>query len=346
MQRHTLDHPRDLDAQKPWLTPGFEALELSTQLVVREALARGHSVDVLDAASHFLRIRGNGKSEYVRQATRTSADSYVSALIMENKLVTKVLLREAGIRVPEGREYKDVESARRDHSYWAGQSIVVKPNSTNFGIGVTLLPAPFAESAFLHAVEAAFREDEMVLVEELLAGMEYRLLVIGEATRAVLHRVPAHIVGDGQRSIVELVALKNEDPRRGKGYGSPLEKLRTGPEETEFLRAQGLTFDAVPAAGADVALRRNSNISTGGDSIDVTDAMHPGYGDLAVAAAAAVGARITGVDMMVENLAAPPNGTNYGIIELNFNPALHIHDYPHQGTNRKVERHVLDLLEL
>lgn len=329
-----------------WQTPGYDTLELSTQLVIREALRRGHAVDVLDAPSCFIRIRGNGKVEYLRQATRTSADTYVSPLVMENKRVTKLLLREAGIRVPEGGEHESLESARVDFGSFRERGCVVKPNATNFGIGVSLLPAPVREEDYVRAVESALREDDMVLVEELVHGKEYRFLVIGDAIRAVLHRVPAHVAGDGRRTIAELVHEKNADPLRGKGYTSPLERLRMGIEEEAFLHAQGLGFSSVPAAGTEVFLRRNSNISTGGDSLDFTDDVHPGYRDLAVAATAAVGARISGVDMMVGDIRAEPSADNYAVIELNFNPALHIHDFPYRGRNRAVEKHVLDLIGL
>ncbi len=329
-----------------WNTPGYEALELSTQLVIKEALRRGHAVDVLDAPTCFIRLSGNGRTEYVRQATRTAADSYVSALIMENKKVTKQLLREAGLRVPEGRDYKDAAAAHADFASWEGRSIVVKPNSTNFGIGVSLLPTPFTELQYRSAVEAALGEDETILIEELLSGEEYRLLVIGGETRAVLHRIPANVQGDGRQTIAALVAAKNADPLRGKGYKSPLEKIRMGREEEEYLHAQGLDFNSIPAVGARVCLRRNSNISTGGDSLDLTDATHPGYLELAAAATAAVGARISGVDMLIDDVRSAPEAHNYGIIELNFNPALHIHDFPYQGKNREVEKPVLDLLGL
>lgn len=329
-----------------WNTPGFEHLELSTQLVIKEALRRGHAVDVLDAPSNFIRIRGNGRVEYLRQATRTSADTYVGPLIMENKKVTKLLLQEAGIRVPEGRDYQDLDGVRRDFALWRDQGAVLKPNSTNFGIAVAMLPAPIEEGDYRRAAEEALREDDTILVEELIQGKEYRFLVIGDGVRGILHRVPAHVTGDGLRAISELISVKNEDPLRGKGYHSPLEKLRTGKEEEAFLADQGLSFDSVPATGEDVFLRRNSNISTGGDSLDFTDSVHPGYGELAVAAAAAVGARICGVDMLIDDIEAAPAGGNYGVIELNFNPALHIHDFPYRGRNREVEKYVLDLLEL
>lgn len=330
-----------------WTAIGREDLELSTQLVIKEAASRGHTVEVLDAASNFIRITGNGVTEYVRQATRTSADSYVSALIMENKKVTKLLLREAGIRVPEGRDYTSLEAALADWPAWgASAAFVVKPNSTNFGTAVSILTAPISFEDFRRASEAAFKEDDLVLAEEFIPGKEYRFLVIDGLTRAVLHRVGANVVGDGVSTIAELVEAKNADPRRGEGYRRPLEKIVLGEEETIVLAEAGLTAASVSEAGRTVYLRKNSNISTGGDSLDFTDRVHEGYKDLAAASAAAVGARICGVDMMILDVAAEPTGSNYGIIELNFNPALHIHDFPYRGENRGVEKYVLDAIGL
>lgn len=328
-----------------WNAIGREDLELSTQLVIAEAERRGHMVEVLDAPSNFIRISGNGITEYLRQATRTSADTYISALLMENKKVTKHVLGEAGIRVPEGRDYAGLEALLSDWPYWeTREALVVKPNATNFGTAVFIFKRPFCRADFSRAAEAAFREDSIVLVEDFIRGAEYRFLVIDGVTRAVLHRVPANVTGDGVSSVARLIEAKNADPRRGEGYVRPLEKLRLGPEETRYLADRGLSPDSVPEAGLTVYLRENSNISTGGDSLDYTDDVHEGYKDLAVAAAAAAGAKICGVDMMIEDVEAEPTGDNYGIIELNFNPALHIHDFPYRGENRNVERYVLDLL--
>jgi glutamate--cysteine ligase len=336
-----------MESPHEWSVPGYEDLELSTQMLIREAMSRGNEVEVLDRNANFIRITGKGKVEYVRQATRTSQDSYIAPLIMENKKVTKLILDEAGIRVPKGRDYDSLSDMEADWGRWKeARSVVVKPNSTNFGIAVAILAKPFTMEDFLWAGEAAFAEDDCVIAEEYVSGKEYRFLVIDGITRAILHRVPANVTGDGKSTIERLMEKKNEDPRRGEGYRSPLERLREDDEEERFLRAQGLSFSSIPERGKTVYLRKNSNISTGGDSIDFTDTMHPGYKDIAAAAAAAVGAKICGVDMMVSGVDDEPTGTNYGIIELNFNPALHIHDFPHEGKNRAVEKYVLDLLEL
>jgi glutamate--cysteine ligase len=329
-----------------YTTPGYEDLELSMQLLIKEALERGHQVEVLDRAESFVRITGNNRVEYIRQATRTSADTYIAPLVMENKQVTKQILWEAGLRVPEGSVFGSEQEMLRVWPEWKDRAFVVKPNATNFGTAVSMFPRGADRNAFVRAVRNAFAVDGQVLLEALIPGKEYRFLVIGDFVRAVLHRVPANVTGDGTSTIRALVEEKNRNPLRQKGYISPLEKIGLGPVEETFLAARDLTFESVPQKGETVFLRENSNISTGGDSIDFTDEVHAGYKDLAFAAASAVGARISGVDLIATDITIEPDDTNYAIIELNFNPALHIHDFPYKGKNRRTGRHVLNLLGL
>lgn len=68
------------------------------------------------------------------------------------------------------------------------------------------------------------------------------------------------------------------------------------------------------------------------------------YKKIAVDAARAVGARICGADIIIDDIRFKPDKNNYGVIELNFNPALHIHDFPYKGIRRNVGGKVLDLL--
>ena len=100
----------------------YDSLELSTQLVIIEAELRGHRVEVLDSHDNFIRITGNGKIEYLKQATRTSADSYIAPLIMENKHLTKRILAENGIRVPTGEIFVNEEEAASRYRHWSGTS--------------------------------------------------------------------------------------------------------------------------------------------------------------------------------------------------------------------------------
>jgi glutamate--cysteine ligase len=280
----------------------------------------------------------------VKQATKTSLDNYASILAMENKLVTKKILEEHQIRVPKGLEYTSANEAKADFIIHQGKPVVIKPNQTNFGLGITILKENTDEQTYQRAIEIAFEFDETILIEEFIAGKEFRFFVIGDEVVGILHRVPANVTGDGIRTVRELVELKNQDPLRGKGYRTPLEKIQLGEAEAMFLKLQNKDFNTVPASGEVVYLRENSNISTGGDSIDFTDDIPDSYKQIAVRAAKALNVLITGLDMIVPDISAEATDDNYAIIELNFNPAIHIHCHPFKGKNRKLNEKLMDAL--
>lgn len=323
---------------------GYEDLELSTQILILDAIKRGIEFNMMDRLENFISLSDGKKVEYVKQATKTSKDSYITALIMENKLVTKDILRENNIRVPKGKDYENIDEAKKDFRLFKDEKIVIKPKSTNFGLGISIFPGEYSREDYDKAVEIAFREDSSILIEEFMTGKEYRFLVIGEEVVGILHREPANVIGNGESTIEELVFEKNKDPLRGKGYKTPLEKIKLGEIEEMFLKNQGLSFKYIPKNGEKIYLRENSNISTGGDSIDFTDKIHPSYKEVALKSAKAVKALICGVDMVIDDIEEEAKEKNHGIIELNFNPAIHIHCFPYKGENRKAGEKILDLL--
>lgn len=326
-------------------TYGYMDLELSTQILIKEAIKRDIGVEVIDTMSNTIRLSKDGKKELVMQATRTSKDTYIAPLIMTNKHVTKVLLKEEGINVPEGHRISSLDQGVALFNHLQSIAIVIKPLSTNFGQGITILDKGFDYKAYEEAIEFALSYDEVVLIEPYVEGKEYRILVIDDQVVGVLHRVPANVTGDGLSTIRELVEeKKNQDPLRGTAYKKPLEKkLKLGKIELDYLAEQGLDEQSVLDKDHKVFLRINSNISTGGDSIDYTDEIHKDYLDVAIKAARSVGAKICGVDMIIRDIHNYEDST-YSIIELNFNPAIHIHNFPYQGKNRLAEHAILSLL--
>lgn len=323
---------------------GLEDMELSTQLLLKEAVKRGVHFDILDRGENFVRLFKHGKEEYVMQATRTSLDNYSSVLLMENKLTTKEVLSRSGIRVPDGFHFGNEKTAKASWDAVAGKSVVIKPKTTNFGLGITILKTNDRREVFERAVELAFKEDREILIERFVKGREFRFFLIDSQVVGVLHRVPANVKGDGVHTIRYLVEEKNKDPLRGKGYRTPLEKIQLGEAEAMFLESQGFDFDTVPAEGEIVYLRENSNISTGGDSLDFTETIHHSYHEIAAKAARALNVRITGLDMIIQDVYQPANDENHAIIEMNFNPAIHIHCFPFEGKNRHLDKALLNQL--
>lgn len=320
--------------ENPFLLHGWEGLEISTQDLVKEAIRLGLEVTVLDWGENFLQLSYGNHHELIRKANMTARDSLISYYTMENKVVTKSILSQAGIHTPRSKTYHDIQSAKHAFPYWSQSAFVVKPKSTNYGLGITIFEQPPREAAFLEALHLAFQEDHDVLIEAFVPGTEYRFYVQGQEVKAICERVAAHIIGDGVHTIRQLIEEENTHPLRGPQHLAPMTFLETGEAETMQLSHQGLDFDVIPAKGHRVFLRKNSNISTGGISIDRTDQVHPSFKDLAVRCSQALGAYFCGVDILIEDSSQSVNNTAYGVIEANFNPAMWIHRFVGQGQPR------------
>ena len=334
---------KDLAYDNRFKLEGYEDLELSTQILMKESIKRGIKTELIDRSDNFISLTKDNKIEYIKQATKTSKDNYATVLAMENKVVTKKILQINNIKVPNGSEFDNIDDAISEIDNFINKPIVIKPKSTNFGTGISIFPQGANKEDITSAFEIAFKYDNTVLVEEFISGKEYRFLVIGDKVVGILHRVPANVVGDGEKSIRQLVEIKNQSPLRGKGYKTPLEKINLDENAALFLKHRGLDFDYIPKKDETVYLRENSNISTGGDSIDYTDDIHQEFKDIAVKSSKAIGAKICGVDMMIDDYTN--RDSQYAIIELNFNPAIHIHSYPYIGVEREIAKEILKLLE-
>ena len=323
----------------------YSNMELSTQAVIEDAIKSGLKVSIIDENDQFIRLESKEHVEYVKNGNMTSKDSYISPLIMENKVVTKKVLAEKGFRVPKGYEVSSIEEALQKFNYIKNKPIVIKPKSTNFGLGITIFKngTSLLEN-YTKAIEFALKEDKDILIEEFIEGTEYRFFVIEGKTEAVLLRVPANVTGDGKHTIRELVEMKNANPLRGDAKKTPLKKIELGEIEQLQLSEQGLNFESILAENEVAYLRENSNISTGGDSIDMTDEVHESYKKLAVEIAEAMMAKVCGVDLIIPNIKDECSKDNYGVIEANFNPMMMMHIYPHAGESRRLSLNVLRML--
>ena len=336
----------DYDWTAHYALKGYEEMELSTQMLLFDAIQKGLHFEILDEQDQFLKLWHKDHVEYVKNGNMTSKDNYVVPLAMANKTVTKKILADAGFPVPAGDEFTSLEQGLAYYPLIKGKQIVVKPKSTNFGLGISIFQEPASLDNYKKALEIAFAEDTAVLVEEFIPGTEYRFFILDGRCEAVLLRVAANVVGDGKHTIRELVAQKNANPLRGRDHRSPLEIIELGDIEQLMLTQQGYAPDDILPEGKKVNLRRNSNISTGGDSIDVTETMDSSYQELAAAMATSMGAWACGVDLIIPDKTQPASKEkpHFTCIELNFNPAMYIHTYCAEGPGQAITPKILDKL--
>ena len=95
---------------------------------------------------------------------------------------------------------------------------------------------------------------------------------------------------------------------------------------------------SIPASGEKIFLLDNANLSTGGDSVDVTDNVHPDFKKIAIDLTRDMGLRLCGVDLMIAgDITQKPN--KYWVLEINAAPGL---DH-YVKTGKKQEQIVEDL---
>ena len=333
--------PYDIAAAVGKLQDLFEDERLgpSTGAIVRAAARRG--------IPHFRLTEGSlvqlgwGSRQRRIQAAELDRTSSIAEAIAQDKDLTKSLLHDAGVPVPLGRVVKSAEAAW-EASCALGGSVVIKPRDGNQGKGVAV-DIKTREEVF-SAYECAQAIDEEVIVERYLPGRDYRLLVVGDKLVAAARRDPPMVTGDGKRTVRELVAEVNRDPRRGDGHATPLTRIRLDTLALATLESQGYGPDAIPPQGAQVRLRNNANLSTGGSATDVTDEVHPEVTARAIEAARTIGIDICGVDIVCSTVSRPLEEQSGGIVEVNAAPGLRMHVAPSFGTPRAVGEAVVDQL--
>ena len=332
------DAPFDVAAALTQLAELDEDIRLgpSTGAIVRAALARGIPYRRLTDGS--LTQFGWGRRQRRIQAAEVDRTSAIAESIAQDKDLTKAMLAAVGVPVPSGRPVSDVDDA------WAamqalGGRVVVKPLDGNQGKGVTVNIATREQLAQAYAAARAI--SSKVIVEQYIPGNDYRLLVVGNRLIAAARRDPPFVIGDGVRTVRQLVDGVNKDPRRSAGHATSLSFIRLDEIALGRLRLQGLDAESVPAAGTRVVLRNNANLSTGGTATDVTDDVHPEVAARAVEAAQAVGLHICGVDVVCRTVFAPLEQQGGGIVELNAAPGLRMHLSPSFGKGRGVGQAVI-----
>lgn len=262
-----------------------------------------------------------------------------ASTIASSKKVTNYLLAAAGLPVPEMRIFTDYNlAAKHFKENHQNSKFVVKPNRGFGGKGVTINPKN--EEEFKQAFKLSKKSHRDVLVEEFIEGSNYRVLILDNKVLAVAQRISAFILGNGINTIAELIQKHNEKVAKdNKASQIPIDL-----EVSSTLKDKNLSFNSVPRKGEQIFVRRNSNLSTGGSTIDCTDLIHPDNIQLSITAAKLIGLRFAGVDLIISDISKSYKEIGGKINELNSNPGLRIHYYPSAGKPRPVAIEIIKTL--
>lgn len=254
-------------------------------------------------------------------------DTHQAWALARHKGAAKKLLIQNGTPVPNGVVCSSVDEVKKFREE-LNKSIVVKPvvGTKGKGISVNVETELEVEKACLRAGI----DKNSVLAEEMVSGTEYRVMVLGGRSIAAIYKDPANVVGDGNSTVKKLILEKNQQRKFNPNLA--IYRIKVDDYIIDNLEKQGLNIHSIIPEGQKVYLRREGNLSAGGESVDVTDELPSFVYESCVRAANSFpGLELAGVDIFYDKDAGSCN-----VIEVNTNPGCGGHLFPHIGKPRNV----------
>lgn len=258
-----------------------------------------------------------GKKSTLVLSSTTHKTSYLGMKIAVDKILTNQILKANKLPVPEQINVKNkIELKKFLEQY---KKIIIKPYDSRCGKDV------FTEICDLKkALKIYFslkNKYHRIIAEEQILGNDYRVLVINYKVKAVLQRIPPYVIGDGRKTILELINQENNLRKRNK----KLKPIRIDYRIKYYLKSQGLSLKFIPNQGEKIQISNVANISAGGIGRNVTHKIHPQNKKIAERAAKIINLDVAGVDIIAPSIDKPIRENGGKIIEVNGGPDLKIH---------------------
>lgn len=294
-------------------------------------------------------IFDSGRKRYFRSST-LDLNRMGASDIARDKDYAKFFMRRMGYPVIPGKAFCTEKWAAQIHSRESmaaayayacrlGWPVIVKPNSQSQGRCVFKVRT---RREFEIAFNAASKLDSMILIETFVTGQDYRLVVLDGRVISAYERIPLSVTGDGRNSIRGLLRRKQQIFKlTGRDTVLKFDDRRIA----DKLKRQGLSLNSRLEENRVVYLLDNANLSSGGDSRDVTELVHPGFRKLAADVAKDMGLRLCGVDLMITgDIRKDPRDCGHWIIEINSAPGLDHYASIGKAQQKIVEKLYLEVL--
>lgn len=292
-------------------------------------------------------ILRNGTKRYFR-GTNFDLNGLGASEIAKDKDYANFFLAAMGYPVIEGRAFfspawariiKSRLTIRSAYAYAKKLSfpVIVKPNSLSQGSGVAKV---YNRQEFLQAAKAICKNDRVFLVQRVVEGRDYRVVVLDGQVMSAYERLPLQVVGDGRATIAKLLARKQQQFKR---QGRDIIINQTDWRISNHLKQAGLIKRSIPVKGQMVTLLDNRNLSSGGNAVDVTKRVHPSFRRLCARLVRDMGLRYCGVDLMVDGNINQPT-RRYWVIEINAAPGIDNYATSGKRQARLVEQMYLRVL--
>ncbi|TVT28888.1 hypothetical protein FO441_00995 [Salinicoccus cyprini] len=254
--------------------------------------------------------------------------------IANDKLLTERFMKYNNIATTNSRLFSENDFDKA-YKYVLERSrpMVVKPLNLMGGLGVhlnvTALNFEYAWNQCRSIQKDKKVEEPRMIVQEQVSGFEVRINITEGKIYSSTLRVPSHVKGDGNRTIKELINLKNAARKKDPFLKNKLIKINSHLEN--ILNQKGRSLEYVLANEELCVLYPQSNMVQGGENYEVTNLLNRNVLEQARNAVLALpGLHTAGIDIMIDDF-SDELGT---VIEVNKAPEFLMTYYPIIGEPR------------
>lgn len=316
----------------------FESVGKSATFFEKVAADKGLEVRHLD--NNILTYFRDGQAIGLTKAQMSSTVSLLSDLACRDKHLSKKILQEGGVRIPQGESFAEDEFARaRKFVGDFSTPMAIKPLDGRNGRGITIGVDSVQALKTGWAKALKFSPRKRIIIEEYIQGIDLRVVIIDGEVVAGLSRILPFVVGDGQSDLTALIAQFAQMRKLNAFTAESVVQPDWG-----WLKSRGIDENSILPSGEILILNNISNLVAGGVSMNVTTKMSQGIISAAKKVFAAVpGATVLGTDMYVPSLDCVEE--DVVLLEINARPALTMHLYPTFGDPVDLHPAMLDHIE-
>ncbi len=310
---------------------------IENQRIIKRVVGEmGGTIEEIAPERKYFCINISGEKIFVSRKFEIASDFFSGKALTACKDLTYVALKENGLPTPKSVcLYRKTlaESALGEKLAPLNYPLVIKDakGSNSKGVFTDIKTVENAKEIIMREIE----NFSSLIVQEMVFGREYRVLVLKNKAIGVLEMIPPRIFGDGESTVKELIEKKQT-----RRYA------RTKPDKAlnEILQEQGITLGDILEKNREIFIKKNSCLAEGGETRDVTALINPEIERICAKAAMAVGKYLVGIDLICDNISKRPTEQAINILEINGKPDLYIHYKPTHGKTRNVIKDIIEFI--
>jgi D-alanine-D-alanine ligase-like ATP-grasp enzyme len=187
-----------------------------------------------------------------------------------------------------------------------------------------------------------FKKHRSMCIEAYQANLRsYRVLVFNGEVIGLLERLPSHVIGDGKKTIEQLITEENKK-RFILKKNLPFGPLKMNTETQIIFEERGINEEYIPQLNEEIPLLYVCNSGAGGTTVGLPlNTICEENKQIALKAAKVLDLELVGFDFLCEDISKPIAKSRGFIIEANCAPDISIHEKTPVGIQTRVSHIIM-----